>query len=67
MDLLNEIDAYLSRAQKIGAPIAETTFGLRAVNDGKFVGRLRDGKDVTMRIAERVRQWIKDNPPRKAP
>jgi len=27
--------------------IAESTFGRRAVNDGKFVARLRDGARIT--------------------
>ena len=33
-----------------------------AVNDGKFVGRLRSGKGVTVRLVERARKYIADNP-----
>ena len=35
--------------------IAESTFGRRAVNDGKFVARLRDGARITPETLERVR------------
>ncbi len=38
--------------------IAETTFGRLAVNDGKFVGRLRAGRGVTTRTIERVRTFL---------
>ena len=37
--LLDSISAFCR-----GSGIAESTFGRRAVNDGKFVARLRDGK-----------------------
>jgi len=38
--------------------MAESTFGRRAVNDGKFVARLRFGGRVTTHTAERVRLFI---------
>ena len=41
-ELIEQIEAFC-RAQGI----AESTFGRQVVNDGKFVGRLRDGKGVT--------------------
>ena len=44
-----------------GAEIAESTFGRRAVNDGKFVGRLRDGKRVTTATIQRVEKFLDDN------
>ena len=50
---LAEIEGYCRR---VG--IAETTFGRQAVNDGKFVGRLRDGKRVTTTTVARVRAFI---------
>ena len=51
--LLNEI----SRAcRRLG--IAESTFGRRAVNDGKLVSRLRQGGRVTLQTVERVRAFI---------
>jgi len=38
--------------------IAESTFGRRAVNDGKFVARLRDGARITLETLERVSAFI---------
>lgn len=51
--LLADIEAYLSLHG-----MAATTFGARAVQDGKFVARLRAGKDVTLRTADRVRAFM---------
>jgi len=52
-DLLAEIDAFLEETG-----LAETTFGLLALNDGKFVGRLRSGAGVTVKTIDRVRAYI---------
>ena len=41
--ILNLIELFCQEKE-----IAESTFGLRAVNDGKFVGRLRAGKGITL-------------------
>src|SRR6266850_4759857 len=41
--------------------MAESTFGRRAVNDGKFVARLRDGARVTPETLERVNQFMIKN------
>lgn len=38
--------------------MAESTFGRRAVNDGKFVGRLRDGARITPETFQRVSQFL---------
>jgi hypothetical protein len=38
--------------------IAESTFGRRAVNDGKFVARLRDGARITPETLERVSNFM---------
>lgn len=51
--LLAEIDSYCATAG-----MKETTFGRLAVNDGKFVGRLRGGKDITVGTLERIRDFI---------
>jgi hypothetical protein len=51
--LLHEIVEYCRRAG-----VAESTFGRFAVNDGKFVSRLRDGGRVTAATANRVRNFI---------
>ena len=51
--LLSEISAYCREAK-----LAETTFGRLAVNDGKLVGRLRNGSRVTSDTVARVRAFI---------
>ena len=55
--LLGEIADYCRR---VG--MAESTFGRRAVNDGKLVGRLRIGGRVTMETVERVRTFMSEHP-----
>jgi hypothetical protein len=42
------------------AGIAETTFGRFAVNDGKFVARLRAGRSMTLRTLDRVERFLND-------
>ena len=54
--LIQEIEIYCN-----AAGIAESTFGLQVVNDGKFVGRLRDGKGVTIATIEKVRCYLADH------
>ena len=58
-ELLKRIEEYCR-----AAGIAESTFGKKSVNDGKFVNRLRDGKRVTTATVGRVRQFLmtKANP-----
>ncbi len=51
--LIEQIEAFC-RAEGI----AESTFGRQVVNDGKFVGRLRDGKGVTTTTVARVQNYI---------
>jgi hypothetical protein len=46
--------------------IAESTFGRQVVNDGKLCVRLRDGKDVTLDTAARVRRYISEHQPQPA-
>src|SRR3954463_13989049 len=57
MDAVTEQDAPLLDSiaefcRRTG--MAESTFGRRAVNDGKFVARLRDGARITPETLERV-------------
>ena len=52
--ILEEIFAYCRREG-----MAESTFGRRAVNDGKFVNRLRYGGQVGEATVERVRDFIR--------
>lgn len=55
--LLQDISDYCRRAG-----VSLSTFGRLAVNDGKFVGRLRDGGRITTVTLERVRSYIASNP-----
>ncbi len=41
--------------------IAESTFGRRAVNDGKFVARLRDGGRITPETLERISRFMSEH------
>jgi SAM-dependent methyltransferase len=52
-ELLTEIADYCLRRG-----MAETTFGRRAVNDGKLVSRLQQGARVTPQTVQRVRSFI---------
>lgn len=56
--LIARIESYCRRAE-----IAESTFGRHAVNDGKFVGRLRDGKGVTTATIARIEAYLSKNAP----
>ncbi len=38
--------------------MAETTFGRRAVNDGKFVGRVRDGARISPGTLKKVEAFM---------
>jgi hypothetical protein len=57
-ELLREISDYC-RATRI----AESTFGRRAVNDGKLVSRLRFGGRITIETANRIKSFIAEHPP----
>ena len=54
--LISDVETFLARV-----PMAETTFGLKAVNDGKFMRRLRSGGSVTLEKASQVRQYMRAN------
>lgn len=56
--LIREIEAWCRRTG-----IAESTFGRQAVNDGKLVNRLREGKSVTLRTLNRVRAYMREHAP----
>ena len=51
--LLDSISAFCRHSG-----IAESTFGRRAVNDGKFVARLRDGARITPETLDRVTGFL---------
>lgn len=52
-DLLIRIEAYCQREG-----IAQTTFGFRAVNDGKLVKKLRSGRTITLRTFARIEAFL---------
>jgi hypothetical protein len=51
--LIDEIEAFCRLEG-----IAESTFGVRAVNDGKFVGRLRNGGRITTDTIDKVHAFM---------
>lgn len=53
--LLTEIEAFLATRE-----MAETTFGRHAVNDGKFVSRLRARANMTLATIDRAKDFIKE-------
>src|SRR5258708_4831425 len=56
-DLLREISEYCRQTG-----VAESTFGRRAVNDGKLAARLRNGGRITTETVDRVRAFIASHP-----
>lgn len=55
--LLQEIADYCRLSR-----MAESTFGRRAVNDGKLVGRLRQGGRLTVETVQRVKDFMAQEP-----
>jgi hypothetical protein len=51
--ILSQISEFCRQAD-----MAESTFGRRAVNDGKLVHRLREGKRITIDTLERIQAYI---------
>jgi hypothetical protein len=51
--LLNEVAAFIAERN-----ITETTFGRLAVNDGKFVARLRSTGNMTTALIARAHDFI---------
>src|ERR1700751_6187613 len=45
------------------ADMAESTFGRRAVNDGKLVDSLREGKRITIDTLDRIQAYIAASTP----
>src|SRR5262245_42836526 len=56
--ILAEITEFCRRSD-----MAESTFGRRAVNDGKLVARLREGKRITIDTLERIQAYIAASTP----
>lgn len=61
MTLLQEIEAFL-----LANSMSATAFGADALNDPPFVAQLRNGRDVKLSTAERVRKFIADPERQKA-
>src|SRR5256885_418073 len=59
-ELLQEISDYCRQTG-----LAESTFGRRAVNDGKLASRLRHGGRITTETLDRIRAFMASN--RNAP
>src|SRR6476646_10220400 len=59
-ELLQEISEYCRQSG-----LAESTFGRRAVNDGKLASRLRHGGRITTETLDRIRAFMASN--RNAP
>ncbi len=55
-DLLQEISDYCRHTG-----LAESTFGRRAVNDGKLASRLRHGGRITTETLDRIRAFMQSN------
>ncbi len=51
--LISEIESFCNTQR-----ISKSTFGLRVVNDGKLVGRLKDGKGVTLKTISRIQEYL---------
>ena len=60
--ILSQIAEYCRQAD-----MAETTFGRRAVNDGKLVHRLREGKRITIDTLDRIQAYIAASMPGGVP
>ena len=56
-ELLQEISDYCRQTG-----LAESTFGRRAVNDGKLAARLRNGGRITTETLDRIRAFMADEP-----
>ena len=55
-ELLQEISDYCRQTG-----LAESTFGRRAVNDGKLANRLRNGGRITTETLDRIRNFMASN------
>src|ERR1700749_5178339 len=60
--ILSDITEFCRRSD-----MAESTFGRRAVNDGKLVHRLREGKRITIDTLDRIQAYIATSTPGGVP
>ncbi|MDA9909262.1 hypothetical protein N9E57_01925 [Gammaproteobacteria bacterium] len=52
-DLIGDIESFCTQQG-----ISKSTFGLRVVNDGKLVNRLKDGKGITLKTINRIQDYL---------
>src|SRR5438309_6447684 len=57
-EILSQISEFCRQAD-----MAESTFGRRAVNDGKLVHRLREGKRITIDTLDRIQAYFATSTP----
>jgi hypothetical protein len=60
--IIGDVEIYLARTG-----MAETTFGRKALNDGKAIKRLRAGKRMWPETVQKLRSFMAENPPPPAP
>jgi hypothetical protein len=60
-DIINRVTAYCAQHG-----ITETTFGRKAVNDGKLIPRLRSGRSITLRTLELIEAQLSAPPDQEA-
>ena len=53
--LLTDIKAFLERTD-----VTPTDFGIKSIGDPNLMRRLRNGKDVTLCTADRIRSFMRD-------
>jgi len=58
--LLAEVEAFLKRHD-----MAPTTFGTMAANDVKLVSDLREGRDIRLSMADRLRRFMREYVPKR--
>lgn len=58
-ELISEIDEFLSKWPDLSV----STFGILAVNDGKFVPEIKAGRRIWPETEERVRSFMRDYRP----
>ena len=54
--IISEVEAFLAKTR-----MKETTFGKKAVNDGKAVRRLRSGKRMWPETIDKLREFMASN------
>jgi hypothetical protein len=56
-DLITQIETEAERRN-----LSPSTLCRLAVNDGKLIERLRDGKSLTLKTIDKLQTWLEANP-----